>query len=56
MAITLDDVVAEARKTGALLERIRIIQALEAAKKGLTFGDDRALVDNMIRLIEAGTE
>ena len=56
MAVTLDDVVVEARKTGALLERIRIIQSLEAAKKGLTFGDDRARVDNVIRFIEGGAE
>ena len=54
MTVTLDDVVAEARKTGALLERIRIIEALEVAKRGLTFGPDRALVDNMIRFIERG--
>ena len=37
---------------GALIERERIVALIEDAKRGLKFGDDRALVDNMIALIQ----
>lgn len=37
-------------------ERERIIALIEAAKKGLTFGPDRQLVDNMIALIKGENE
>ena len=42
----------EARKA----ERERITAIIEDAKRGLTFGDDRRLVDNMLALIKNGSQ
>ena len=42
----------EARKD----ERERIIAVIQTAQKGLTYGDDRRLVDNMIALIKNGSQ
>jgi hypothetical protein len=41
-------------KAGAINERARIIAELEQGKRALVFGPDKALVDNIIKLINKG--
>ena len=46
------DIMSDGIRQGAEEERERIIALIEEAKRGLSFGPDIALVNNMIALVK----